>query len=183
MTEAVNSLDDFDLRTYAESIRNYDDRFLVQRRIVGTEHTCGVICQEGKYHALPVARIQNTSQFLGYKEKTSKGSYEVVFPDEKSVLCHRIQKISERIAKLFDVHTFCRLDFIVDDQERIFFFELNIVPGLTAGSIFPKMMARAGLDVMDLIPIAFENEDIRHKRELQRKRATSEIRYGKVLVQ
>ncbi|WP_375415425.1 D-alanine--D-alanine ligase [uncultured Bradyrhizobium sp.] len=178
MTEPFDSLEEFDLHKYALALSDYDDRFVVQERIIGTEFTCGVLFENGKYRPLPVVQINAPSRFLGYKEKTSKGSYTVVFPEAGTALYDRICAASVSIADLFDVHTFCRIDYIVDSHERIYFFELNVTPGLTAGSIFPKMLAKAGLDVLDLIAMAATNESARRLRERNRKQRTGAFRYG-----
>jgi len=181
MTQAFRSLADFDIQAYAARLKHYDDRFLVQSRISGVEYTCGVISRDGAYDPLPVATIETPSHFFGYEQKVTPGLYNVSFCDQEAPVCGRIRQVSSRIAKLFDVHTFCRLDFIVDSNSNIHFFEMNIVPGLTAGSIFPKMLAKAGLHLLDLISFSFDNEQIRRRRELRKRKATSKTRFGRPL--
>ncbi|MER8550205.1 D-alanine--D-alanine ligase [Mesorhizobium sp. M1169] len=178
LTECTDELSEDGLRSYSERIAPYDPSFLVQQRIVGTEYTCGVLIDRGEITALPVARINNPSGFLGYDQKTQKGSYSVEFHDVENTLQTCIASISTRIAREFKLHTFGRLDFIVEEHEGVYFFEVNVVPGLTAGSIFPKMLAKAGFDLCHIIRLAASNEMYQRHREETRKIETSRIRYG-----
>ncbi|NKM16209.1 D-alanine--D-alanine ligase [Rhizobium laguerreae] len=176
LTECTNGLTEFSLRSYAERVARYDSSFLVQERIIGTEYTCGVLIDHEAVAALPVARINNPSGFLGYDRKTIKGGYSVDLHDLEDALQSRIASISTHIAREFNIHTFGRLDFIVDQQRRIHFFELNLVPGLTDGAIFPKMLTEAGFDLCHLIRLAASNEIAQRQREETRKIETSSVR-------
>ncbi|WP_037390297.1 hypothetical protein [Sinorhizobium americanum] len=176
LTECTDKLSENGLRSYSERIAPYDHSFLVQQRVFGTEFTCGVLIDHHKIIALPVARINDPSGFLGYDQKTKKGSYSVDFEDQKNTLRTRLASISMQIARHFRLHTFGRLDYIVDEQQRVHFFEVNLVPGLTAGSIFPNMLAKAGFDLCHLIRLAASNEMYHRHREEIRKIHASRIR-------
>jgi len=178
LTECTDELSEESLRSYSERIAPYDPSFLVQQRIFGTEYTCGVLIDRNEITALPIARINDPSGFLGYDQKTKKGSYSVEFHDINSVLQNRIAAISAQITRTFKLHTFGRLDFIVDKQQGIHFFEVNVVPGLTGASIFPKILAKAGIDLCHVIRLAASNEMYQRRREEIRKSQTSRIRYG-----
>lgn len=180
LTECTNELSEDALRSYSERIAPYDPSFLVQRRIVGTEYTCGVLIDRYEITALPVARIRTPSGFLGYDQKTQQGSCSIEFHDVENTLQTRIASISTRIAREFNLHTFGRLDFIVDEQQRVHFFEVNVIPGLTPGSFFPKMLSQAGFDFCHIIRLAASNEMYQRRREEIRKVETSRIRYYEV---
>lgn len=176
LTECTDELLEDGLRSYSERIAPYDPSFLVQQRIIGTEYTCGVLIDGHKITALPVGRINNPWGFLGYDQKTGKCEYSVDFHDVEDTLQTRIASISTQIAREFRLHTFGRLDFIVDEQQRVHFFEVNVVPLLTATSTFPRMLAKAGFDLCHLIRLAASNEMYQRHREEVRKIETSRIR-------
>ncbi|SIT59044.1 putative D-alanine--D-alanine ligase [Mesorhizobium prunaredense] len=177
LTECTDELSEGGLRSYSERIAPYDPSFLVQRRIFGTEYTCGVLIDRHKITALPVARINNPSGFLGYDQKRQTGSCSVEFHSIENTLQTRIASISTQIVREFNLHTFGRLDFIVDEQQRVYFFELNVVPGLMTESFFPKMLAKAGFDFCHIIRLAASNEMYQRRGEEFRKMETSRIRY------
>ncbi|RWP73757.1 D-alanine--D-alanine ligase [Mesorhizobium sp.] len=176
LTECTDELSEDILRSYSERIAPYDSSFLVQQRIFGTEYTCGVLIDRHEITALPVGRINNPSGFLGYDQKTRKGTYSVEIQDVEDTLEARIASISTQIAREFRLHTFGRLDFVVDEQQRVHFFEVNLVPLLTATSTFPKMLSKAGFDLCHLIRLAASNETYQRHREEIRKIETSRIR-------
>ncbi|MES0099232.1 D-alanine--D-alanine ligase [Mesorhizobium sp. M0019] len=173
LTEWTDKLSEEGLRSYSERIAPYDASFLVQQRIVGTEYTCGVLINRHEIMPLPIARINNPSGFLGYDQK--KREVPVDFHDVEEMLQTRIASISMKIARDFRLHTFGRLDFIVDEQQRVYFFEVNVVPGLTARSMFTKMLAKAGFDLCHVIRLAASNEAHERRREEIRKIETSRI--------
>ncbi|MER9146995.1 hypothetical protein NKH92_30615 [Mesorhizobium sp. M0871] len=177
LTEWRDQLSMDGLRAYSERVALYDSSFLAQQRIVGKEYTCGVLIDGHSITALPVARIDNPSGFFGYHQKIQPGSYSVDFDVNKDLKTH-IVSISRQIAREIGFHTFARLDFIVDDQQRIYFFEVNLVPGLTTASIYPKMLEKAGFDLRHLIRLAVSNETCHRHREAMRKAETSRVRYG-----
>ncbi|UVK50473.1 D-alanine--D-alanine ligase [Mesorhizobium sp. AR02] len=173
LTEWTDKLSEESLRTYSERIAAYDASFLVQQRIVGTEYTCGVLINHHEIMPLPIARINNPSGFLGYDQK--KREVSVTFHDVEEMLHTRIGSICTKISREFRLHTFGRLDFIVDERQCIHFFEVNVVPGLTATSIFTKMLAQAGFDLCRLIRLAASNEVYQRHLENIRKIETSRI--------
>ncbi|MCA1494967.1 D-alanine--D-alanine ligase [Ensifer sp. NBAIM29] len=176
LTECADELSEDGLRRYSERIAPYDASFLVQQRIVGTEYTCGILIDRDRITALPIGRINNPSGFLSYDHKTEKVSSSVEFYDVQDILETRIASISMQIAREFRLHTFGRLDFMVDEHQRIHFFEVNLVPLLTARSTFSRMLAKAGFDLCHLIRIAAANDTYRRHREEIRKIETSRIR-------
>ncbi|WP_018099440.1 hypothetical protein [Sinorhizobium meliloti] len=171
LTECKDKLSEDDLRSYSERIGRYDASFLAQQRIVGTEYTCGILIDHHQITPLPIARINNPSGFLGYDQK--KREVSVDFHDVEEMLRTRIASISTKIAREFRLHTFGRLDFIVDEELRVHFFEVNVVPGLTAKSMFTKMLAEAGFDLCHVIRLAASNEAHQRHRENIRKTETS----------
>ncbi|PDT32425.1 MULTISPECIES: D-alanine--D-alanine ligase [Sinorhizobium] len=176
LTECTDKLSEDGLRSYSERIAPFDASFLVQQRIFGTEYTCGILIDHHEIMPLPIARINNPSGFLGYvQKKTRSSSYSVEFHDVEEKLQTRIASISTKIAREFRLHTFGRLDFIVDEQQRVHFFEINLVPGLTANCMFTKMLAKAGFDLCHVIRLAASNEANARNREKIRKIETSRV--------
>ncbi|ESX40400.1 D-alanine--D-alanine ligase [Mesorhizobium sp. C416B] len=173
LTECTDELSEHGLRSYSKRISPYDASFLVQQRIIGTEYTCGILIDHHEIMPLPIARINNPSGFLGYDQK--KQGVSVGFQNVEDMLRTRIASISTKIARDFRLHTFGRLDFIVDEQQRVHFFEVNVVPGLSASSMFIKMLAKAGFDLPHVIRLAASNEAYQRHREEIRKIETSRI--------
>jgi D-alanine-D-alanine ligase len=63
-----------------------------------------------------------------------------------------IQKIAGRIHKVFDLGSISRMDFIVF-KNTPYILEVNIIPGLTSGSLMPKQAKAAGISFNEFIEI------------------------------
>ncbi len=61
-----------------------------------------------------------------------------------------IQRHSERLFTELDLLGWARFDYIASPA-GIFFLEINSIPGLMSGSLFPRMLDAAGLGIVDLI--------------------------------
>ena len=98
-------------------------------------------------------------------------TFESKYEDEESKTCipalvdQEIQeKIREYAAKVFkavDGHGMSRVDFFLDkDTNKIYFNEINTIPGFTKISMYPQLMNDFGIgysELLDrLIALAFE---------------------------
>jgi D-alanine-D-alanine ligase len=163
------------LREYAEFIRNYDSYFLVQEYIVGTEYSCGVLVDNDRASAIPLAEIRTQAGFLGYEEKISDGGFEVLFLGVPDKLSETIGSVATRLAEVLGVHTFCRMDFIAGPRRELYFLEMNVLPGLKKNSIYPRMLARRNMSLLDLLTVSIRNENLAFAREIRRKFETSKV--------
>ena len=50
-----------------------------------------------------------------------------------------------------------RVDFIVDANNRPYMIEINTIPGMSAGSIVPKQLRTAGINLTDFLTEIIED--------------------------
>lgn len=119
----------------------YESAVIVEQYIRGRELTVGII--EGK--AMPVVEIIPKEGFYDYKNKYQPGMTEELCPapigDE---LTERIQLISEEVNDILMIDAYCRVDFLMDDEERLYCLEANTLPGMTPTSLIPQMAQAQG---------------------------------------
>lgn len=126
----------------------YDSRVLVEEFITGKEVTAGVIQGE----ALPLIEVAPKSGFYDFQSKYTKGATEYILPARISeALAREIQESTVEIYRELACEGCARADFIIDDQERFFFLEINTIPGMTETSLIPKAAAQAGLSFENLV--------------------------------
>lgn len=126
----------------------YDARVLVEEFISGKEVTAGVINGE----ALPLIEVVPKSGFYDFQSKYTKGATEYILPARLSEkLTREIQETTEEIYRELSCEGCARADFIIDDQERFFFLEINTIPGMTETSLIPKAAAHASLSFENLV--------------------------------
>ncbi len=126
----------------------YDSRVLVEEFISGKEVTAGVVNGE----ALPLIEVAPKSGFYDFQSKYTKGATEYILPARlPGKLSREIQESTLEIYQELACEGCARADFIVDDQQRFFFLEINTIPGMTETSLIPKAAVHAGLSFENLV--------------------------------
>ncbi len=125
----------------------YDDEIVVEEYVKGREFSVGVI--EGK--ALPIIEIAPKQGFYDYKNKYQAGSCVETCPaqisDEKT---KEMQKYAEMGFKALRLKNYARLDFMMNEEEKIYCLEANTLPGMTATSLLPQEAKAVGVDFPEL---------------------------------
>ena len=177
LTELASSLTLEDVERFAGRASPFCDHFLVQRRVVGRDVTCGVLYRHGQPTLLPVAVLETDSSFFGYEEKWIKNAgYDVNFDALPRETEERIHRVTRQLVTRFDYHTYCRFDFMLAENGDIHFLEVNTGPGLTEASIYPKMLARGGLSLTDLLAASMDNERMNIERRKEFRRHVQDVR-------
>lgn len=138
------------LREAVERVLPYDGQVLVQEYLSGREFTCGVVRRHGRTTALPVVEARTADGFLGHREKHEGDFVDAVLHTSDTDLTLRVQAASTRLFDEMSAFGFARLDFLAVD-DRLYFLEINTLPGLMHGSAFPMMLGAAGLRLADLV--------------------------------
>lgn len=117
-----------------------DENVLIQKYIKGREFTCAVIGNSGSKDelvAMPVVEIFPENIFFDTKAKYSGKSNEVCPANIPHILLDKIQKTSIKIHRLLGCDGLTRIDFIYV-KNKLFFLEINTIPGATKESLAPK---------------------------------------------
>lgn len=147
------------LHSALEEAKKYEDLILIEKKISGREFSVGVL--DGK--ALPPIEIVPKTGFYDYKNKYQSGATEEICPAEltkEETLT--VQRLAERVALALRLGTYCRMDFILEPEEHIFYcLEANTLPGMTPNSLLPQEAKAAGIcydalcqKIIDLAPPA-----------------------------
>ena len=124
-----------DLFSKAKKIFTHKDLF-IESYIQGQEATVGVLNNK----ALPVIEIvPPDNSWFNYKNKYSGETKEIV--DSKNIspkLKKEMQKISLKIHQHFNLGSYSRTDFMIDEKGKAYVLEINTIPGLTSESLLPK---------------------------------------------
>ena len=65
-----------------------------------------------------------------------------------------IIKRSERLISALGIRGMCRVDFLVTGKGEILFNEINLIPGFTDGSLFPRLFFKSDSDMADWVFVA-----------------------------
>ena len=124
----------------------YSSSVLIDQFIEGKELTCPILGNNDPY-ALPIIEIvPKKGDFFDYKSKYEDGGADEIVPARISVeLTKKIQKIAVEVYKLVGCRGFGRVDFILNNNNDPICLEINTIPGLTPGSLFPKSIKATGM--------------------------------------
>ena len=128
--------------------RTFDNITIIEQYIVGREITVGILGEK----ALPIVEIIPNHQIYDYECKYSAGMSKYICPakiDSKKE--NQIKKHSEKIFKIMGCSGYGRIDYLLDENGRHFFLELNTLPGMTATSLFPLSADRSGKSFAQLV--------------------------------
>ena len=127
---------------------NYSSSVMVEQFIEGRELTVTLI--GGK--ALPVCEIIPSHELYDYECKYTSGMSKYVCPAEIDLdLTERIQEITERLFNVLKCRHYSRADFRLDHENKLWFLEMNTLPGMTDTSLAPMAAKAAGFSFNDLI--------------------------------
>ena len=127
-----------------------DESVVIQEYLSGRELTCSVMGNTGQYNleALPVMEIITPNKFFDYNAKYhSSITQEIVPAALPRGQTKRIQETAKAIHNALGCRGLTRSDFILSKNNRIYFLEINTVPGLTRMSLSPKSALAAGMSL------------------------------------
>lgn len=156
LTTCLNKPSEESLTRAVEDVAPYDNQVLVQEFVKGREYSCGIYRESGKLVDLPIAEVVSQG-FFGHDEKHTKGGASIVLCAEDRTT-QAVREFSRSLFEATDTATFARFDYLVRSGE-IYFLEVNTLPGLMSGSIFPMMLSAAGRTISDLMASAATEYD------------------------
>ena len=134
-------------RSALETAFAWDSRAIVEEYISGREFSVAVIDGE----PYPVIEIAPKQGFYDYKNKYSAGSTVETCPAELSPeKTAEMQQFAVDGANALGITGYCRLDFMMDGDGRLYCLEANTLPGMTPTSLIPQEAAARGIAYPDL---------------------------------
>ncbi|TAK95154.1 D-alanine--D-alanine ligase [Patescibacteria group bacterium] len=125
----------------------YSREVMLEQFIQGRELTVAVM---GNDHpkALPVIEIiPKIADFFSYEAKYQAGGSEEICPaDIPEEVRRKVQRYAINIFKALGCQDLARADFIWNENDnKLYFLEINTIPGMTSASLAPKAAKAAGM--------------------------------------
>ncbi len=146
----------------------YEEELLVEECIQGREFSVGVL--DGK--SLPIIEIIPKDGFYDYETKYQPGMATDICPAELSrELTEQMQQYAVAAYHALKLETYARIDFLLDEQNRMYCLEANTLPGMTPTSLLPQEAKEAGLEYGELCEqiIGLSMEKYEGKKKQNRK--------------
>jgi len=136
--------------------RRYDSRVLIEQAVLGTEVGCAVL---GNGSDLIVGEVDHIELRHGIfrihqeadPETGSENAVITVPADLPEAKHGEIRETARSVYVALGCEGLARVDMFLQDDGRVVLNEVNTLPGFTAYSRYPRMMAAAGMNLSEVI--------------------------------
>lgn len=129
------------------------DTVLVEEYIKGRELTQAVLDNK----ALPPVEIcPDTDAWYDYENKYSGNTKEVCPADIPDEVLREMSEVTLKFGELIGLSVYYRIDYLLDDEGRLYALEANSLPGMTDTSLIPQEAQAIGIDYPDLCEMIIE---------------------------
>jgi D-alanine--(R)-lactate ligase len=145
-----------DLEAAVRIARRYDGKVLIENAVVGTEVGCAVL---GRGSELVVGEVDQIRLSHGIfrihqeaaPERGSENAVITVPADLPEADRERVRDVARAVYRALGCDGLARVDLFLQDDGQIVLNEVNTLPGFTAYSRYPRMMAAAGIPLSEVI--------------------------------
>ena len=142
------------ISAYMIASKNLTRRVIIEERVdIDYELEVGVLWRKGKYIFTKIGKIKNDSGFYSYDEKYSHSSSTEVnsaYAADPLIEKNIIDK-AKTLASALELRSLARMDFFLDKKGKIYFNEINTMPGFTGTSLFWKLFSEIGISPSELV--------------------------------
>lgn len=133
-----------------------DEEVIIEEFLEGTELTCGMIKTKEKTIIFPPTEIVSKNEFFDYDAKYNGMADEITPARISDELTQEVQSLSSQIYDIFQLNGIVRIDYIYT-KSKLYFMEVNTVPGMSAASIVPQQVEAMGLEMKDIFSLAIDD--------------------------
>lgn len=151
----------------------YDTKLVIEEFIDAREIECAVLGNDEIYVSC-LGEIIPSREFYSYEAKYIDDSSELIIPAKlEKEIEDEIKDMAKKLYKLFDCSGMARIDFFVEKHSnRVYFNEINTIPGFTSISMYPKLWEYSNLSYPELLDKLIE-------LSLQKNQERQSIKYSK----
>ncbi len=141
-----------------------DNQVLIEEFIEGRELTIGVYKVGGYLHALPATEIESKNEFFDYEAKYTPGVTNEITPARiDKNLKEQLESKACYIYRHLNCRGVVRMDFILQNRTgKLFFLEVNTMPGQSENSLVPQQVRAAGKTLKDFYGALLEESMNNH---------------------
>ncbi|WP_028064512.1 D-alanine--D-alanine ligase family protein [Solirubrobacter soli] len=125
----------------------HDSLVIVEGFSAGLEVECSVLGNGEPEASIPGEIVLTGSEWYDYEAKYQPGGMELVVPARLSAtVLDEVRRLACDTFVRVGCSGLARVDFFVEDGDRVLVNELNTLPGFTATSVYPKLWEASGLE-------------------------------------
>jgi D-alanine-D-alanine ligase len=138
---------------------------IIEAASAGIEVECAVLGNDDPEASQP-GEIVIHADWYDYEAKYTPGGMDLQFParlDEP--VRERVRQLAVEVFKLVGCSGLARVDFFVEEGERVLVNELNTMPGFTPTSVYASLWDLTGVPFPELCDRLVQLGVERHRRE------------------
>ena len=141
-----------ELKKYLKIALKYDNNILIEKFIQNKrELECAILEDKKKLIISDIGEIINNGSWYDFESKYINQNKTIISNIDCKIK-KEIQDYSKKIFKIMNCKNLSRVDFIYDlDNKKLYFNEINTIPGFTEISMFPKLINNLGIEFKDII--------------------------------
>ncbi len=147
----ANSYDE--LIKYVNIAKIYDDDIIIEKYIENRrELECAILEKDNELIVSDIGEIK-VDGWYDFDSKY-KNYTDTFISDISDDIKNKIKEYSIKIFKVLKCKDYSRIDFLYDvDENKLYFNEINTIPGFTSISMYPKLIENIGINSKELINI------------------------------
>jgi D-alanine-D-alanine ligase len=139
-----------DLRTAVEIAKKEDCDVIIESAIDGIELSHGIYLTTKHTIEFPVTQIICENSFFDYEAKYEGKSEEITPAPISEALSKRVKSLTKTISNRLGCKGLVRIDYIYSN-DKLYFIEINTVPGMSEASIIPQQISHAGFSIPQVL--------------------------------
>ena len=104
----------------------------------------------------PPTEIVSKNDFFDYEAKYNGMADEITPARISKELTQEVQNLSSQIYDIFQLNGIVRIDYLYANN-KLYFMEVNTVPGMSAASIVPQQVEAMGSNMTDIFTVVIED--------------------------
>ena len=136
------------LKAAYEEAAKHDPLVIAEKGVMGGEYTVGIIGDE----AMPIIKIEPATEWYDYEAKYNRDDTKYLcpcgLPEAKEM---EIRKGALEAFRILGGRGWGRVDFLMDEDGKHYFLEVNTAPGMTDHSLVPMAARVNGMDYPTLV--------------------------------
>jgi D-alanine-D-alanine ligase len=139
-----------DLKSAVETAREDGCDVIIESFIKGMELSHGIYITDKRTLEFPVTQIVSKNDFFDYEAKYEGKSDEITPAPITEELSDRVKAITKKISNRLGCRGLVRIDYIYSG-DKLYFLEINTVPGMSEASIIPQQILHAGFTISQVL--------------------------------
>jgi D-alanine-D-alanine ligase len=138
------------LKAAIDTAREEDCDVIIESCVKGIELSHGIYSTSEHTLVFPVTQIVSKTGFFDYEAKYEGKSDEITPAPIAEELSDRIKSLTEKISARLGCWGLVRIDYIYSGG-KLYFLEINTVPGMSEASIIPQQILHAGFSISQVL--------------------------------